>query len=232
MTNDLIKQKWSKGKRNTLVFYHRKSKWKFEKFNKKFPLHNYFAPMIGDKKEVLIADLGAGLISTTGNTWPTAKIKLYPSDILADKFNKMLEEKNKKWGKRFKWGYKPLFPVEQQDMENLTYKDNFFDIVHCVNGLDHCANPIAAIKEMYRVCKVGGWIYLRHFPDNAIIQSYHGFHQWNLTPNPKVGSTDCIIWNRENRFLLSKVIPGFKTEVRQELDNEPNYMIISKLQKC
>jgi len=218
---------WEDGKRQTLKFYYLKSKWKFRQFNKKFRLATYFDSMIGDKKEVKIADLGAGVVSTTGNQHPSAKIILYPSDILADKFNEFLRRKDKRWGKDLENGYKPLYPIEQQDMENLTYENNFFDIVHAVNALDHCNNAYNAIKEMYRVCKPGGWIYLRHFPDNARGQHYQGFHQWNITPT----RDDCLFWSRERQFFLSECVPGFKTEVRRELDYEPDNMVISKAQK-
>lgn len=236
--NDLIKKRWRKGIKATVVFYHKKSRWKFASFNKKFPLHSYFAPMIGDKALVSIADLGAGVISTTGNTWPDAKIKLYPSDILADKFNANLKHKQKRWG-----GYIPLFPVERQDMASLTYEDEKFDIVHSVNALDHCSDPFKAIKEMYRVCKPGGWIYLRHFPDNAVKQKYYGLHQWNLTAvkftrtDRDVGyikgkNKDCLLWNESEKFLLSECVSGFKTEIRKEIDIEPDDMVISTFYKA
>jgi ubiquinone/menaquinone biosynthesis C-methylase UbiE len=54
----------------------------------------------------------------------------------------------------------PLFPIEVQNMEKLTYPDNFFDIVHCVNALDHTGHAEDAVKELIRVCKPGGWVYI------------------------------------------------------------------------
>jgi ubiquinone/menaquinone biosynthesis C-methylase UbiE len=215
--------KWEKGKKNTLKFYYLKSRWKFEKFNRKFPLHDYFGPMIGDKRLVRIADLGAGIVSTTGNYWLGARVKLYPSDVLADEFNEKLRHKERRWG-----GYTPLFPVQKQDMEDLTYPDEFFDIVHCVNALDHCVDPCRAVKEMYRVCKPGGWIYLRHFPGEGENQKYQGMHLWNISAK---ANGDCLIWDKTEDFLLSKCVPGFKTFVGKELENEPDNMVISKLQK-
>jgi len=231
----IIRKKWNRGKKATIFFYYKKSRWKFESFNRIFPLFDYFGPMIGNKTDIKIADLGAGLVSTTGSTWPNTKVKLYPSDALAGEFNQFLKEKDQRWGEHLENGYKPLFPVDQQDMENLTYEDNFFDIVHCVNALDHCADPFKAIKEMYRVCKPGGWIYLRHFPDNAKLQRYHGLHQWNISPKHHLipfESTDCLFENIfGDKFLLSECVPGFEHELRPEIDVEKSNMVISKLQK-
>ena len=161
---------------------------KFARFNREAPLPDYFGPMIGDKKEVAIAELAAGLICTIGNSWKDAKVKLYASDILKNEYDALWKEYNAT----------PLIPIEYQDMENLTYPDNFFDIVHCVNALDHVLNPKRALKEMLRVCKPGGWIYLRHAPDQR--KKYRGMHAWNV--NMIDGET--VFSNPKEKFLLSE----------------------------
>jgi len=230
MVEEIKKQtqhQWNRGKRATISFYHRKSYWKFKQFNKSFKLFDYFGPMINGKSEVSIADLGAGVVSATGSTWPGTKVKLYPSDVLAEEFNAFLDQKHKRYGQHLVGGYKPLFPVEKQNMEKLTYANNSFDIVHCVNALDHCMDPFNAIKEMYRVCKPGGWIYLRHFSDNAKDQNYKGLHQWNISTE----MNDCLFKSHFDEFLLNDCVRGFKTLIGKELDYVPDNMIISKLQK-
>src|SRR3990167_3727066 len=120
---NVIQKRWLRGKRQTLEFWRIKVARDYDTFNKEFPLHQYFQPMIGDKKEVSILDIGSGALSTTGSTWEGVKIDLHPSDILADEFAQIFEEQN----------LTPLFPIEKQDMEHLTYKDSSFDIVHSVN---------------------------------------------------------------------------------------------------
>ncbi len=162
---------------------------KGRQFNHVFPLAPYFGEMIGDKKEVKIADVGAGMYSTTGSTWPGVTVDLYPSDILSDEFNAILKENN----------VTPVISVTKEDMLHLSYPDNFFDIVHCANALDHCVFPMDAIKEMYRVCKLGGYIHLRHFEDVGESQHYNGFHLWNLTEE----DGRCVLWNPGHRFDLS-----------------------------
>jgi len=209
---------WEHGKRVTLSHYAHKLYRKAEQFNHKFYLPLYFEQMIGDKKEVKIADLGAGIFCTIGSLWDTAKVRVYASDLLADDFNKLLKEHN----------ITPLIPIEKQDMEHLTYPNGMFDIVHCVNAIDHCSDPLSALSEMYRVCKRGGWIYLRHYSNVGERQQYCGLHQWNIEFD---GVDDCKFWNNGNRFMLGDLFKGFKTHLGREFAYEKKNMVISIMQK-
>jgi hypothetical protein len=63
-----------------------------------------------------------------------------------------------------------------EDMENLTYPDKFFDLVVCINALDHTKDAQRAVYELIRVSK--GWVYI----DCAMIQktaSGKG-HYWDM----------------------------------------------------
>ena len=213
---------WDEGKEVSIKFYSSKVFRKAEQFNHKHYLPLYFDTMIGEKTYVKVADVGAGMFSTIGTMWFNGEkqvdIEVFPSDLLADTYNKILKEKN----------IIPLTPVEKQDMENLTYADNFFDIVHCVNAIDHCTNPARAIYEMVRVCKPGGWVYLRHYTNTATEQAHSGLHQWDIvaTYNEK----DCLFKGKNEEFLLSKGYP-FKTRLGREFGYEPRNMVISMMQK-
>lgn len=48
---------------------------------------------------------------------------------------------------------KPSPGVELEDMEALSYPDNSFDLVICINALDHTKDAMSAVKEMQRVGK-------------------------------------------------------------------------------
>lgn len=132
--------------------YTRRIKDFIEIYNRYFPLPYYFGRFLRGKKEVKIADLGAGPVCTLGNLWAGVKIEIYASDTLAVEYNKLVDYQN----------CKLIIPIEYQDMQNLSYPDNFFDVVHCVNALDHVKDVKKAISEMKRVCKPGGFVYLRH----------------------------------------------------------------------
>lgn len=49
---------------------------------------------------------------------------------------------------------------QKQDVLNLKYKKNTFDIVFCNGVLHHTSDFKKGIKELYRVCKPGGYIFL------------------------------------------------------------------------
>ncbi len=219
--HDIYNAKWEKGKKITLLHYRRKLPWKNKRYNRELHLPAYFKKLIGDKKEVRIAELGSGMFCTIGSLWKTAKVKVYPSDTLADEFNQILKKAR----------VTPLIPVRREDMSNLSYPDSFFDIVHCVNALDHTTNPLRAIREMYRVCKPGGFIYLRHFVNVGINENYFGLHLWNID---SYNDADCIIWNPEKKFILSDIFREFKTVKKEFIDvigEKTDVMVISILHK-
>ena len=95
----------------------------------------------------------------------------------------------------------PVIHVAYEDMTKLSYPANFFDIVHCANALDHSARPMEAIAEMYRVCKPGGWIILKHFENVGEFLNYRGLHLWNIHKE----GTDAIVWNQYERHSLNEL---------------------------
>lgn len=50
---------------------------------------------------------------------------------------------------------------ELADVLSLPFESASFDIVHAHQVLQHLTEPVAALKEMVRVCKPGGWIATR-----------------------------------------------------------------------
>jgi len=181
----------------TLQHYNRKLLMKAEQYNHPLPFPDYLIPYINGKPWVIVADLGSGPIPTIGTVCNDCRVVLVASDLLAEKFKWMLEEA----------GIVPVTPVEEQDMEHLTYGNDAIDIVHCVNALDHVKDAPRALSEMVRVCKHGGAIYLKHFPNEGDRKNYCGFHCWNI----EQFEDDCRIWNENDSFLLHDLYPNFKT---------------------
>lgn len=141
---------------------------KLKQFNHHGPLPDYFGDLIGDKKKVKIAEVGAGPINTIGDSWPDVEVEIYASDVLASAYMDVLWKPS---------GQHPVVPVVYEDLENLSYPDETFDIVHCVNAVDHTSDALKAVKELMRVCKKGGWVYLRHSYNQK--KRFGGHHEWN-----------------------------------------------------
>lgn len=148
--------------------YIEKFERKIAEYNHSRPLPDYFKDLIGDKKEVVIAELGAGLLNTIGDKLDGVTVKVYPSDILAKEYLELFKEHS----------VIPYQEVEYQDMENLTYPNEMFDIVHCRNAIDHTPDLHKAISEMKRVCKKGGIVYLAHSPSQK--KRFKGHHWHNI----------------------------------------------------
>ncbi|MCR4324166.1 MAG: class I SAM-dependent methyltransferase [Candidatus Curtissbacteria bacterium] len=177
------------------------------KFNKPLPLVDYLLPLIGDKKEVKIVDVGSGPFSMIGSYLPGIKVEIYHCDK---------QDFSEYWGKR---QLTSVISVEQQNMEKLTYPDGFFDIVHCLNALDHTKNAKESVKEMIRVCKVGGWVYI----NCALDQLSTGYlHHWNA-------KQDGIFTNNTETFDLKDF--GFQIQFINNGGESRYNQIICTLQK-
>ncbi len=86
---------------------------------------------------------------------------------------RVIREKNNRDGSR-EWlrpyiekvDYKVLDPISDfnpdivGDIHALPLDDNSFDAIICIAVLEHVENPIQAFKEMYRVLKPGGYLFL------------------------------------------------------------------------
>lgn len=175
---------------DTLRHYKSNAGTEINEYNKRYALPYYFQMMITPREENKIADIGCGLVCRLGGMVRRASAKIYASDILKKEYDEVFEKR----------GCKRVIPIEYQNIEKLTYPDGFFDIVHCVNTIDHTADAKAAISELVRVCKPGGWIYLRHGFNQK--KRFRGEHKWNFNVTHK-GQT-CTISDGEEMFFLDR----------------------------
>lgn len=165
----------------TMRYYRKAIPFLVRDYNKVFPLPHYFDNILYQRGTYTIADLAAGPVCRLGGKKAGSKITIYASDVNAKEYNAITET------------IEPLLiPIEYQDMENLTYPDEFFDVVHCVNALDHTIDAKKALSEIKRICKKGGWIYLRHAPDQK--KHIGGGHFWNVSVKGLDNGTDFIPW--------------------------------------
>ena len=171
--------------------YIRKFKRKLEQYNKPGPLPAYFEELIGKQHSVRIAELGAGPINTIGNFWPGREVEIVASDVLQSEYEKLWKEH----------GATPIVPIEYQDMEHLTYPDESFDIVHCVNALDHTKDAKKALSELERICKPEGWVYLRHSSNQK--KRFRGHHYWNIDLIGEKGMSFDNGWDKDY-FVVDK----------------------------
>jgi ubiquinone/menaquinone biosynthesis C-methylase UbiE len=104
-------------------------------------------------------------------------------------------------------------------MENLTYEDNFFDIVVCINALDHTEDALKALKEMIRVCKKGGRVYINCALDQHSVRGHR--HFWDA-------KEDGTFVNEKESFNLKDY--GFSIEYQDNGGQRAYNYITAKLQ--
>ncbi len=137
-------------------------------------LQDYIKELLIDHKDpsIKILDVGAGTMTLIGKKWDNKKIEITAVDPLADKYNQVLRKYNINPPVVTQVGYAEKL-VEQ-------FGKNSFDIVHAINSIDHCFNPLLAIQQMLEVVKKDSYVVLHHHMNEGKEHNYSGLHQWNF----------------------------------------------------
>ena len=123
-------------------------------------------------------------------------IDLYLTDELADSYNNILKDagielKNK------------TLHIKGEDLSQYFPADSF-DLVYSVNALDHCADPINAIKAMIEVLKPGRKLIIELWEREATTEKGHGIHQWDFyEKNSELWIQD---FHTKDEFNISEMI--------------------------
>jgi SAM-dependent methyltransferase len=151
------------------------------------------------RDRVSILDVGAGPITGIGFKHPSKAVRIKAVDELADEYDKIL----------YFNGVKPPVRTRFGRAEELTrsVKERGYHIVTCINALDHTSRPDKAVREMLKVVKPGGFIFLSHHIDEANSQDYTGEHQWNFSP----ADGDMVMAGKRHRFSLRGLLPNSAT---------------------
>jgi SAM-dependent methyltransferase len=143
---------------------------------------------------VSILDVGSGPLTKLGKRWEGRNVEITAVDVLGDEYNRLLHE----------LGLTPPVRTQQGEVERLTeyFPKNSFDLVYMENALDHSRDPLLGIRQMLEVVKLGGYILLRHYENEAETANYKGFHRWNFCEN----NGHFVIWNRKSRLSVNDIL--------------------------
>ncbi|MFS8085031.1 MAG: class I SAM-dependent methyltransferase, partial [Acidobacteriota bacterium] len=139
-------------------------------------LHAQHVPLTDDS---VVLDLGAGQGMHAGFLSVMAG-RVHGADLLnytalyEGQFPKLLHEKYQRNGYPF-----ALSKVEfnQTNAMDLLYRDSLFDLVISINSFEHIPDPELALREMARVTKFGGYIYVSTDPIWTADTGSHFFHR-------------------------------------------------------
>ena len=70
---------------------------------------------------------------------------------------------------------KDKFTVKRSNLLKIDYPDNYFDFVHCAGAVHHTVDYKKSIKELCRVTKKGGMMYLEYYGKGGIVQEVVDF---------------------------------------------------------
>ena len=150
-----------------------------------------------DNSKVL--DVGSGPYSRLGYIHNGKKVDLTLIDPLAFAYREL--------GKKYGYNFAVSPRTGMVECLNLILPENYYNLVHMSNALDHSYDPIEGINQLLYVTKVGGKVILRHHNNVAEVANYQGLHQWNLTTD----NNHFIIWNRENKVVMDDLIKDYTT---------------------
>lgn len=104
------------------------------------------------------------------------------------------------------------------ELINANYPDNFFDYVYCNHLIEHVLDPVAYIKEMYRILKKDGILYIGT-PDRScnLYRLYRAYKFASFSvPQIVDGIEHTFIFSKRNLANLAQK-EGFKIELHRSI---------------
>jgi ubiquinone/menaquinone biosynthesis C-methylase UbiE len=83
-----------------------------------------------------------------------------------------------------------------------------FDLVYMRFALDHCYDPLLALRQMVRVTRPGGAVVVEHYRD-AAQTDHQGLRQWDLVPS----DDDLVVRNTTAAFSVAEEFPDLEHSV-------------------
>lgn len=126
------------------------------------------------------------------------------------------------------------------DSEDMTFKNNSFDVVICHQVYNFVNNPTKLMKEIYRVLKPGGACYFSARNKLSLIEPQYKLPLLSLMP-PSIGTTYLKLFKKGNKYFgqeymylqeLKKLVSDFKVHnYTEKILKNPNVFGFKGLQK-
>ena len=98
------------------------------------------------------------------------------------------------------------------DLHSIPLEDNRFDVVFCNHVMEHVADPLVCMKELYRIMKPGGW---------AIMQVPQDFSREQTFEDPTITSEEDRekhYWQKDHVRLFGKDYPDYLRKAGFEVE--------------
>lgn len=192
------------------------------RFDPDQPIQEHLALYIDrlEAEHVQILDVGAGPVTKVGKKHPSKQLLITPTDLLADRYDRLLEE----------LGVDPPIRTLYADVEDLAepFGQDAFDIVHGQNCIDHTANPLRAIEQMLEVSKPEGFVVLFHAENEGRRERYAHLHQWDFTCE----DGDFVIGDRDGQKTnVTRRLTAVATVECTRIPDDGDYAILTGIRK-
>lgn len=159
--------------------------------------------------ELRILDCAAGPATVVGKTLGGNRLPITAVDALAEQYRSVLQDLH----------LTPPVPSIPCDVEQLDTKfgSDQFSLVYMRFALDHCYDPIGALRQMVRVVRPGCVVMVEHYRDEHETE-YQGLKNWTLMPEPN----DLVICNTLHRLSVQEELPGIPIEI----DSSPSWLTL------
>lgn len=224
----VISGKWLDGISYEIAFWNNVYRWShtfrgmmgWANYGSKIELEGFDAnDFLLNFEQPKVYDVGCGMSYAIGDKIEKNG-KLIPLDIhyvdpLAFHFNHILK-KSKRQLPKIEFGmseYLSAF-IQNHDASLITIQ----------NALDHSSAPVKGIVESLVSLREGGILYLNHHPNEAEMEKYKGFHQYNVDErNGKL-----YIWNKAHHVNVTELLDSFASVETKRMDNGHIIAIIRK----
>jgi ubiquinone/menaquinone biosynthesis C-methylase UbiE len=106
----------------------------------------------------------------------------------------------------------PLAEVKG-DLTALPFEDERFDVVFCNHVLEHIADDLTAMRELYRVLKPGGWGIVQVPMKADLLETYEDLSITTTAEREKhFGQYDHVRWYGREDYFTRLAQAGFVTE--------------------
>jgi SAM-dependent methyltransferase len=119
-----------------------------------------------------VIDVGSGPLSMLAHGARQRWFELTAADPLADRYRQLLG----------RYGHEPNCSLVQAFGEDLSsvFGENQFDLAWIHNALDHTCSPERVLREMVKIVRPGGYLYIQGWTREGTGEGWNGLHQHDL----------------------------------------------------
>lgn len=194
---------------------------KLSELNKEISLHNFdvkkfLESMMTVNDSPIVLDVGCGMSYYVGNKLKDKDLDIRYVDPLAPFYNRILDRYNVDT---------PRIEFGMMEYMSSFYPKGNVSLIIIQNALDHSANPIKGILECLNTLRIGGVLYLKHYPNEAEKEQYKGFHQYNVD----IRDNQLFIWNHTVENNINNILFQFAdVEVSRYINPNEIIAVITK----